>query len=229
MMLRQFSRLSTTTLVLGAGLALSGCLGPTYGTGQSQGEQLFNDLDGMLTLGSSNKQNIDYTPRAELVKPKQIGALPTPQEKVDAARDPNWPESPEQRSARIKAAADAEADGRDGAIPASTMLADREGIDPDVVAANTRGSAGAGDNGRGSTTLSAGEMKDGGAAFRERLKETKQGSPTQRKYLSEPPIAYRQPSGAAPVGDPGLDEAVKEARYKKDEGFGSKIRSLLPF
>jgi hypothetical protein len=229
MMLRQFSRLSTTALVLGAGVILSGCLGPTYGTGQSQGEQLFNDLDGMLTLGSSNKQNIDYAPRAELVKPKQIGALPTPQEKVDAARDPSWPESPEQRSARIKAAADAEADQTDGALSVRTMTSQKEGVDADDVAANSRAGSRIASDERDSMTLSVAEMKDGGAAFRERLKESQQGNPSQRKYLSEPPIAYRQPSTAAPVGDPGIDESVKEARYKKDEGFGSKIRSLLPF
>lgn len=227
MMLRQFSGFATTGLVLCAGLALSGCLGPTYGTGKSQGEQLFNDLDGMLTLGAaSGKEKIDYAPRAELVRPKQIGALPAPQDKVDAARDPSWPESPEQRSARIKAAADARGQ-TDGALPVSTMLSRKEGIEDEAIAANTNGARSYGEN--GSTTLSVQEMKQGGADFRARLRDSKQGSPTQRKYLSEPPIAYRQPSASAPVGDPGLDERVKEARYKKDEGLGSKLRGLLPF
>lgn len=228
MMLRQFSGFATTGLVLCAGLALSGCLGPTYGTGQSQGAQLFNDLDGMLTLGSStNKEKIDYAPRAELVRPKQIGALPAPQEKIDATRDPSWPESPEQRSARIKAAADAKAGKADGALPVDVMLSRKEGIEDEAIAANTYNAGSSRDN--GSTTLSVQEMKSGGEGFRERLKESRQGSPTQRKYLSEPPIAYRQPAASAPAGDPGLDERVKEARYKKDESLGSKIRGILPF
>jgi hypothetical protein len=78
--------------------------------------------------------------------------------------------------------------------------------------------------------MSPQDLDSGREAFKARLQESKQGSPTTRKYLSEPPVAYRQPSASAPVGDPGIDERVKEARIKgDDEGIGSKIRNLLPF
>ncbi|MDR0252734.1 MAG: hypothetical protein LBI75_06070, partial [Brucellaceae bacterium] len=47
------------------------------------------------------------------------------------------------------------------------------------------------------------------------------GSATQRKYLSEPPVSYRQPANTATVGDLGEDEAKKERR-RKAEATGSK-------
>ena len=47
------------------------------------------------------------------------------------------------------------------------------------------------------------------------LKEQRQGSETTRKYLSEPPLDYRQAAATAPQDDIGEDECVKERAAKK--------------
>jgi hypothetical protein len=62
--------------------------------------------------------------------------------------------------------------------------------------------------------------------------ETQQGSATARKYLSEPPIDYRQASANAPVGELGEDEATKERRLKREarkKGGGFSLEDLNPF
>jgi hypothetical protein len=210
-----------------AAVALTGCVGPTYGTGKTAGETIISDLDGMLALGSTNKEAISYNPRAELVRPKDTSVLPPPREGVNAANDPNWPESPEVRSARIKAAADARDTG--GTVSPDVLLARKEGIGDDQIARNTNGGNSRISNDRGRTTLSPQELDSSREAFKQRLKDSKQGSPTNRKYLSEPPVAYRQPAASAPVGDPGIDEKVKEARLTKKKGIGESLRSILPF
>lgn len=208
---------------------LSGCLGPTYGTGKSAGTQLFDDLDGMFALGSTNKQDIDYAPRAELVRPANRSVLPQPQETASAANSPNWPESPEARSARIRAAADAQA--TDGAIPPDQLTADKEGISADQKARNTYGTRRwAPSDDRKSNVLPPDQLSAGREQFKKRLAEAQQGSPAQRKYLSEPPLAYRQPASTAAAGDPGEDEEVKERRMKgKDKSLLQKLANLNPF
>ena len=107
----------------GAAFALVGCMGPTYGTGTSQGQQLLNDLDGMVSLGSTNRTRVDYSPRPELVKSAKRDVLPPPREAAAASTDGSWPESPEQRRARIQAAAPSS----DGALPVGFMTAYKEG------------------------------------------------------------------------------------------------------
>lgn len=222
---RSKMRAASALAVVVAALGLSGCLGPTYGTDRSAGSQLFSDLDGMLSLGPKDKEAIDYSPRAELVRPKDTSVLPAPQAPVTAENSPNWPESPEQRKARIRAAADARDTG--DVVPTDVLLADKEGVGEDEKRRNTWG-----ESNRNAVRgiLTPAEMRSGRDQFKQRLAETKQGSPASRKYLSEPPLAYRQPAATAPVGDPGEDESVKEKRIKgKDESLLTKLKGLNPF
>ena len=66
-------------------------------------------------------------------------------------------------------------------------------------------------------------------AYKARLAETKQGSETSRKYLSEPPLVYRAPAATAPSGDIGEDEYKKERRAKAAAREGSwSWRQLIP-
>ena len=53
------------------------------------------------------------------------------------------------------------------------------------------------------------------AEVQAKLKEQRQGSETTRKYLSEPPLDYRQAAATAPQDDIGEDEYVKERAAKK--------------
>ena len=211
-------------------LALSACVGPTYGTGVSQGEQMLTDIDGLLTLGSTNKARIDYTPRPELVKPAHIGDLPPPRQTQTAAADPSWPESPEARSARIRAAAPGAGSGGDEALSVgyATQL-DKEGYDPRVEEANLGQPAAGHRTEYENSWVSPKDLAGAGEKARERAKIGRQGSSSERRFLSEPPLAYRAPSDAAPVGDIGTDEEVKERRLQGTSSIGSKLKNLWPF
>lgn len=206
--------------------ALTGCLGPTYGTGKSQGETLFDDLNNVVSLGSSNTSEIAYSPRPELVRPESTSVLPAPQPTRNTTSDPNWPESPEQRAARRQAAAYQ----GDGPVPADVASARKEGV-TEAYLDRTKGSGYEFTNDDDPQILSPDELRGRGELMRERLKASQQGSPTQRRYLSEPPLDYRKPAATAPVGEPGVDESVKERRIRgaSNDGLGSKIRNLLPF
>jgi hypothetical protein len=183
----------------GSAALLSGCMGPTYGTGTPAEEQLLQDLSSAVTLTPGDKKKtIAYEPRPDIVMPASTAVLPPPQEDIAVASNPNWPEAPEQRLARVRAEATAHQDDPNY----------HSGITPDVESGprkappiRTRG----GDPLEGNTS-----PRNTRAAFNKRLAETQQGSPTVRRYLSEPPLTYRQPASTAPVGDVGEDEWKKK-------------------
>lgn len=210
-------------------LSLAGCLGPTYGTGKSQGETLFDDINNMVSLGGENKTAaIAYAPRPDLVKPDNTQVLPAPQPARNTTGDPNWPESPEERSARIRAAAP---EG-EGLLPAEFATRRKEGVTQDYLDRTTRGNGALDMIGRDSRSnvVSPEELQGRAELMRQRLRERQQGNPEQRKYLSEPPLDYRQPAASAPVGDPGEDEDVKARRMRGNKGgFLDKVGELLPF
>ena len=218
--------------VAGAGLviaSLSGCLGPTYGTGKSQGETLFDDLNNVVSLGDSsaeaNARVAASAPRPDLVKPDNTSILPPPQPTRAAA---NLPESPEQRSARLQAAAYQ----GDGPIPAEIASARKENVPQGYLDRTTNGGGGLDTLRRenASTILSPQQMKGRGELMRQRLRDQRQGSADTRKYLSEPPVSYRKPAASAPVGEPGVDEEIKQRRMRNDnQTLASKIRNILPF
>ena len=222
-----FLRVSSAGLILGVCSGLSGCMSsPTYGTGRSSGEQLADDLTGIMSIQPKRRAAIAYQPRPDLVKPAPGSKLdlPPPQESI-ASNNPQWPESPEQRRARIRADADANRD-KVGFQP--QVVSDGEATDVvDRPSAQSQYSSRLADQGMTPDKQSPGQQR---SEFKKRLAETQQGSPTNRKYLSEPPLAYREPAGTAATGDLGEDEAVKERRLKaeakKKAGGGS---SWWPF
>jgi hypothetical protein len=70
------------------------------------------------------------------------------------------------------------------------------------------------------------------AEYQKRLQETRQGSSQTRKFLSEPPIEYRQAAADAPVGQLGEDEYRKERRLKREarkKKSGFSLSDLNPF
>lgn len=91
-----------TAVLVGLAGAVSGCFGPTYGTGKTSGAQLMEDLGDSLSLGKKNRTRIEYAPRPTIVQPADTSTLPAPQEKIAEASD-EWPETPEQKRARILA------------------------------------------------------------------------------------------------------------------------------
>ncbi len=213
------TRLVATAPLLVSGLVLAGCMNsPTYGTGTPADEQLLSDLSGALSLGPSNKPRIDYKPRPDLVKPAPtaLASLPAPQENVIASTNAAWPESPEQRLKRIRDEATANQENAAYESPVISDVVSRPGV---------TSAARIGERGNFDVIDSPARQRE---AFNKRLAETKQGSPTTRKYLSEPPLDYRAPSETAPTGDVGEDEWKKERRQKKAARKERSWRDLIP-
>lgn len=212
------ARLVLAAPLVASGLLLGGCMSsPTYGTGVTANEQLVSDVTGVLSLAPKRKASIDYKPRPELVKPASTDVLPPPQEDIVTASNEAWPESPEQRRARIRANATANQDNKffepevinDISVGAARSPAMQEEVDR-----------------RGIRTADSAQKR---AEFNRKLAEANQGSPTTRKYLSEPPLEYREPAATAPVGDVGEDELKKQRRIKAAATKGGGWRDLIPW
>lgn len=188
-------------------IALSGCMGPTYGTGKPSTVQLLEDVTGAVAMTPTRRDPIAYTPRPELVRPASLDVLPAPQTAVQEA-NAAWPESPEQRLARIR---DEATENQDNPFYRSPIAQSTVGGPADKATALEP------------TSDEASEE------FRRRLAESRQGSATQRRFLSEPPVNYRQPAETAPVGELGEEEWRKQRRIDVATGERTGIRRLIPW
>ncbi|MGE3361927.1 MAG: hypothetical protein AB7I34_00530 [Rhizobiaceae bacterium] len=202
------------TPVMASSLALGGCMSsPTYGTDKTANEQLLTDVTSLVSLQPKRKDPIDYKPRPDLVRPApgEDMALPAPQETAaNATTNPDWPESPEQRRARLNKEI---TEGRDKPGFESPIIAD---VDTAPGANSyTRRPAGESSRYQDSGVRKTGEARQQRAEVQARLKEQRQGSETTRKYLSEPPLDYRQAAATAPQDELGEDEYAKERAAKK--------------
>jgi len=207
---RSYARVALLAPLVVSGLALSGCMSsPTYGTDKTAGSQLADDLSSAFSFAPKRETPIDYKPRPELVKPApgQKEALPPPQDSIQTA-SAEWPESPEQRRARLRADATAHQD--DPAYQA--QIVDDVHSDPASV---KKAMADSGSSHPPRWTP-ADSDKARAAEIQRRLAESKQGNPNTRKYLSEPPLQYRVAADTAPKDDIGEDEYKKERRLKKE-------------
>ncbi|AEH89480.1 MULTISPECIES: hypothetical protein [Mesorhizobium] len=207
---RYNARLALLAPLVASGLALSGCMGsPTYGTDKTAAEQLAGDLTGAVSFAPKRKDPIDYKPRPTLVKPApgQKEALPAPQNSIQTA-SAEWPESPEQRRARLRADATAHQDDPNY----QSEIVDDVQTDPEAI---KKAMAESGSSHPPAWTP-ADSDKGRAAEIQRRLAEGKQGNPNTRKYLSEPPLAYRVASDQAPQNELGEDEYKKERRLKKE-------------
>lgn len=205
---------------------LAGCMSsPTYGTGKTSNEQLFDDVTGMLSMAPKNGgERIDYKPRGELVRPaKGANALPSPQDSaIASASGSAWPESPEQRRKRLRDEATANQSNPfyDSPIVADSVADSSARRDP-ITGGSARGTSAPNFE---TQALSPKQQRE---AFKRRLAEQQQGSPQTRRFLSEPPLVYREAAATAPVGDPGEDEWKKERRIKRQGRSG--LMDWLPF
>lgn len=192
-------------------LALAGCGGATYGTGKTSEQQLLEDVTGVLALGPRNKEVVTYTPRPALVKPPSTAVLPQPQESIASASNPAWPESPEQRLARL----------RDEATENQNDPAYRAPIVRDMPAPTQQAEL------QDFSKLSPEEQR---AEVLRRRQMINQGDPTKRRYLSDPPLEYRQPASTAPADELGKDEERKAREAKRAaQGGGGGLGRLWPF
>ena len=210
----------TVSLVASAAL-MSGCVSaPTYGTDKTQSSQLVEDVTSMFSFKPPKREAIDYKPRPELVEPAQTASLPAPQQAIAGAGNPAWPESPEQQRARIRAEATAN----------QNNLNYEPGVINDVSIDDTDRK----NLIKEQEEFSPPSAREGRRAQEEiarRNKEMKQGDPNNRKYLSEPPLEYREAAVTAPSGELGEDEAKKarDAKRAARKNKGFVLRDLVPW
>lgn len=198
----------TIGALIAASLALSGCLGPTYGTDKPSTVQLLDDLGNIASIGSSRKgSDISYKPRPAIVKPADTASLPAPQQSV-AEGNPAWVESPEETRKRLIA----EADANSGNGTFTSPLAKTATAQSHPAGANMVGRAGDGPPTPAETLNSAQQRK----AYQEARKIQQGAYSDRRRFLSDPPLTYRQPAETAAVGDLGEPELVKERRMKSE-------------
>jgi hypothetical protein len=156
--------------------------------------------------------------------PGQKESLPQPQDSITQTASAEWPESPEQRRARLRA----EATEHENDPNYQSQIEEDIQTNPAAVRKAMRES--------GSSHPPAWSPEDSGggsrarrAAINAKLAESRQGSPTSRKYLSEPPLTYRQPAADAPQNDIGEDEYKKERRLKREAQGKSSWGSWWPW
>ena len=209
-----------------AGISLSGCVSsPTYGTDKTAGAQLLDDVSNMASFGQgrNKKARIDYKPRPDLVRPApdEKGHLPAPQQNVASADNSNWPESPEQRRQRLREEITA---NRDNPNFVSPVVQDAP-VASNIRTALPRGNSRREDYASRTPTFDPSKV----AAYKAARQQQVQGSSTTRRYLSEPPLTYREPASTAAVGELGTDEAQKERERRKAAGKSKGWRDYLPW
>lgn len=177
------------SVLLVAGLA--GCSGTTYGTGISPEKQTFQDVLSIGALSAPQKAPIDYRPRGGIVVPP-TDSLPIPGTDADSAdrtasvsADPNWPKDPDEAK-RAEAAAKA---ARSDSIVPNFIL-------PKGQTSYSVASAESTPQTRAEGKKAWDELHKGKAGSTDA-----NGNPV-RKYLTEPPVAYREPDPNAPMTEP---------------------------
>ncbi len=170
---------SAGALALAAGL-LGGCISSsTYGTGEAPELAIFREATG--GLAGPAKERPDYKPRSPLVMPPSADLRPP--EAAAASANPAWPTDPDKNRTRATGvAAILQANAQEGssaaAAPAPRLRsgirdeAPQPTLEEDIEAART---------------FQGGVTDISGVGVRE------------RRYLTDPPEEYREPSAAAPT------------------------------
>ena len=202
-------RISLCVSLFATGLALSGCVGgTTYGTGVSQEKQTLDDFVNMFSF--KNKRNtIDYSARPDLVVPENK-QLVEPVEEASTTSNIDWPESPEQRIARIRAEAEEAQSTTAGRVQFDQSQKKFQGkfkkMDTDNEAAIGQGipNVSCDPDGLIMRQCTSDEIS---RAVRESRKIASVGGVPTRRYLTDPPSEFRTPIATAPIGDLGYSEA----------------------
>ncbi len=185
--------------VMAAPLALGGCaMTSTYGTGELPEVALLHEVTGGL-ISKKKQPHIDYGPRAPLVMPPN-DELPPPAEAASAT-DPNWPTDPNQPTALASASAEDDLSGAASREeykklrPLAGLLASNAG--PATPNNDT-------DQERQATYDFINHAHQQHEAFGKALADANGYNTTERKYLTDPPLAYEQPAGSAPTEFQGI-------------------------
>jgi hypothetical protein len=182
-------RVGTLVVLLGVALGASSCMGPTYGTDKSSGEQLVDDLGDAMSIAPKKKtEALAYQPRGTLVKPADTPKHDEPQKDLASRENnPAWLESPEQTRERLRLEADENAD--DGNYRSPLMVSVTEG------------------------KVKSPEQQR--LEYRE-ARKIQEGRENTRRFTSDPPLEYRKVDDPAVLADLGESEAAKEKARKKE-------------
>ncbi len=158
----------------------------TYGTGESPEIAMFREMTGGF-LGERKEEEIEYQPRAPLVLPPSAEELPAPADTA-AATSPDWPVGRDERIAAMRP--DESNDPRHGGSQAEyRRLKPLVGVLPSAPAVENEGSPYAIVN-----------NKRQREEFRKALAEAEgYGQSSERRFLTDPPTQYREPSASAPA------------------------------
>ncbi len=198
-------------------LALAGCTsGTTYGTGTTHEAATMKGLSNIFSL-KPQKTSIDYNHRPELVMPANKNILPAPVAEQVALSNEQWPETPEERIAKVRSAAPDASHHKSGELPVEYLQSEKEGISKSIDKKSAR------------TNIHAAEeqwLKDisndaNGISESQKANKIKNqiaySTGVKRKYLTEPPVEYRSPAATAETGDLGISEEELEARKKAEQ------------
>ncbi|MGI9402036.1 MAG: hypothetical protein ACR2O0_12330 [Rhizobiaceae bacterium] len=197
--------------LLASGLFLAGCVGgTTYGTGTSQEEQTLSDVYNMFSLKNKPK-NIDYSARPDLVIPAD-NTLVDPLESEVTTSNPEWPETPQERIARIQSQA-GEIDPDSGEYSVQERLRKKEGINIEKVESTREVIPGITDkDGYLLPHIANDSVKR--AEVLKRRAELNVSTDGTRRYLTDPPSDYREPALTAPSGEEAYSEEEQAERRK---------------
>ena len=190
-------RVVGTLIVLSAvAFGASSCMGPTYGTDKSAGEQLVDDLGDAMSLSPKKKSTqLAYQPRGALIKPADDDKLVQPQQNLASKDNPAWLESPEQTRARLKQEADENADNGSYRSPLAVSVTEGKVKSPEQQRLE----------------------------FRE-ARKIQEGRENKRRFMSDPPLEYRKVDDPAKLAELGESEAAKEKRRKKEAAIAGTGR-----
>ena len=182
-------RVVGTLVVLSAvAFGASSCMGPTYGTDKSAGEQLVDDLGDAMSLSPKKKSTqLAYQPRGALIKPSDDDKLIEPQQNLASRENnPAWLESPEQTRTRLKQEADENADNGSYRSPLAVSVTEGKVKSPEQQRLE----------------------------FRE-ARKIQEGRENKRRFMSDPPLEYRKVDDPAKLAELGESEAAKAKRRKE--------------
>ncbi|WP_019220639.1 hypothetical protein [Bartonella senegalensis] len=160
--------------ILGVYLILTGCSAPTYGTGKAASLQFFEDVANITSLTpTNNKSQLVMKLRPKLVIPNSSALGILPLPQQDVAQESSF---------NGKATLNQHIGGKRVSV-----------LPPKVSSMN-----GDIDDSNSVSQLNAKQRHE-----YLRRKRAQIGSAQYRRYLTEPPLSYRQPAKLAPIGQKG--------------------------
>jgi hypothetical protein len=190
-------------------LPLGGCGMTTYGTGQVPEMAMFREVSGGFLNRNEKKEPIEYQPRAPLVMPpatETAGAqLPDPVQTASAA-SPDWPQSLEDRIGDADARAEDDDPRNDVNQAEYRRLKPLAGVFSN---AGARPTYELDESGRTEYYKIVHSKQKQGKEFKQALAEMKGYGRTERRYLTDPPMTYREPVATEPGTEPVVPKKKK--------------------